>query len=339
MQNARTDPRHRARSQARQLPGPHSRPGDQAAPPHRPHPRLVAARASLSPPRPLHRRLLLVVLSTDAAPSPPLALRALSSRSHPPQSIPYALLLSLLSLPDVATLEDLLIAAFYAGVLRGKLDAREQRLEVLSAQGRDVRRNEAPVAEESMELDPSTSPLSASAASQTPASLLASLRTFQSTLAGLIASLSSHLGDLHARALNEHELRAAHEERVRDVARDVGRKDIDGGAGAGAGKKGGAGRKSVVQPQQGSGADGGDMDVDAASAMPGSFAGGGGSSSGGGPFAAFGALAGAIGLGGSGSGGGSGGGGGSSAQGLGRGAAGSPTGGGAAARARKRNRQ
>ena len=188
-----------------------------------------------------------------------------------------------------------------------------------------------------MELDPSTSPLSASAASQTPASLLASLRTFQSTLAGLIASLSSHLGDLHARALNEHELRAAHEERVRDVVRDVGRKDIEGGAGAG--KKGGAGRKSVVQPQQGSGADGGDMDVDAASAMPGSFAGGGGSSSGGGPFAAFGALAGAIGLGGSGSGGGSGGGGGSPAQGLGRGAAGSPTGGGAAARARKRNRQ
>ncbi|KPV73530.1 uncharacterized protein RHOBADRAFT_38090, partial [Rhodotorula graminis WP1] len=73
------------------------------------------------------------------------------------RSIPYALLLSRLSLPDVATLEDLLIAAFYAGVLRGKLDAREQRLEVLSAQGRDVRRDEpAAVAEESMELDPTT---------------------------------------------------------------------------------------------------------------------------------------------------------------------------------------
>ncbi|GAA5842034.1 hypothetical protein JCM9279_002762 [Rhodotorula babjevae] len=258
------------------------------------------------------------------------------------RSIPYALLLSLLSLPDVATLEDLLIAAFYAGVLRGKLDAREQRLEVLSAQGRDVRRDDdeaasaAAAAEESMEVDPTTtttSPLSAAtAAAPTPSSLLASLQIFQSTLAGLIASLSSHLGDLHARALNEAELRAAHAERVEDMVREVGRKEIDGG---GAGKKGvGGGRKSVVQPQQSqSGAqDGGDMDVDAASTS------GGGGGGGGGAFSAFGALANAVGLGGGGSSGG-GGGSGSPGQGLGRGAAGSPTGGGAAARARKRNRQ
>ncbi|GAA5930749.1 hypothetical protein JCM3775_003856 [Rhodotorula graminis] len=261
------------------------------------------------------------------------------------RSIPYALLLSRLSLPDVATLEDLLIAAFYAGVLRGKLDAREQRLEVLSAQGRDVRRDEpvpavaAVAAEESMELDPTTATTAtgASTAAPTPSSLLASLRIFQSTLAGLIASLSAHLGDLHARNVNADELEQLHEERVEGIVREAGKRDIDGGAGGG--KKGAAARKSVVQPQQGFGAataaaaEGGDMDVDAAS-MPSGGNGGGG----GGAFSAFSALTGAIGLGGSGSGTGSGGNGGGS-QGQGRGAAGSPTGGGAAARARKRNRQ
>ncbi|GAA5908440.1 hypothetical protein JCM8208_006196 [Rhodotorula glutinis] len=261
------------------------------------------------------------------------------------RSIPYALLLSRLSLPDVATLEDLLIAAFYAGVLRGKLDAREQRLEVLSAQGRDVRRDDAAVAvaveEESMEVDPTS--VSTAGAAQTPTSLLASLRIFQSTLAGLIASLSVHLGDLHARALNDDELRGAHEERVEGMVREVGRKEIDGGGGGG-GKKGG-GRKSVVQGfASGSTAAasasalaqdvGGDMDVDAASTPSG---GGGGGASGGASFLS--ALAGAVGVGGTGTGSGSGGGGGSPAQGAGRGAAGSPTGGGAAARARKRNRQ
>ncbi|BGP42325.1 hypothetical protein JCM10449v2_006330 [Rhodotorula kratochvilovae] len=227
--------------------------------------------------------------------------------------IPYATLLSLLALPDVPTLEDLLIGAFYAHVLHGKLDAKAQRLEVLSAQGRDVRPSAPQEQEESMELDAPAS--GASSAAQSPATLLAALSTFQATLGGLIASLTAHLSALHAHAANTAAHAAAHEQRVRGVAEEVSKEGTGGKKGRGAG--GGAGKTQQQREPAGEG----DMDVDSAPAP--------GGSSTVGAFPGMGALAGAFGL--TGSGGGP--------QGTARGAAGSPTGGGAGARARKRGRQ
>ncbi|CAI5796964.1 COP9 signalosome complex subunit 7a, partial [Podarcis lilfordi] len=56
--------------------------------------------------------------------------------------IPYAVLLEQLQLKNVRQLEDLVIEAVYADVLRGSLDQRNQRLEVDYSIGRDIRREE-----------------------------------------------------------------------------------------------------------------------------------------------------------------------------------------------------
>lgn len=60
----------------------------------------------------------------------------------PPQCIPYSVLLEQLQLKNVRQLEDLVIEAVYADVLRGSLDQRNQRLEVDYSIGRDIRREE-----------------------------------------------------------------------------------------------------------------------------------------------------------------------------------------------------
>ncbi|XP_067402016.1 COP9 signalosome complex subunit 7a [Emydura macquarii macquarii] len=56
--------------------------------------------------------------------------------------IPYTMLLEQLQLKNVRQLEDLVIEAVYADVLRGSLDQRNQRLEVDYSIGRDIRREE-----------------------------------------------------------------------------------------------------------------------------------------------------------------------------------------------------
>ncbi|EMP34302.1 COP9 signalosome complex subunit 7a [Chelonia mydas] len=58
------------------------------------------------------------------------------------ECIPYAVLLEQLQLKNVRQLEDLVIEAVYADVLRGSLDQRNQRLEVDYSIGRDIRREE-----------------------------------------------------------------------------------------------------------------------------------------------------------------------------------------------------
>lgn len=52
------------------------------------------------------------------------------------------MLLEQLQLKNVRQLEDLVIEAVYADVLRGSLDQRNQRLEVDYSIGRDIRREE-----------------------------------------------------------------------------------------------------------------------------------------------------------------------------------------------------
>ncbi|GAA6005069.1 uncharacterized protein JCM10292_005551 [Rhodotorula paludigena] len=189
--------------------------------------------------------------------------------------IPYATLLSLLALPSLPALEDLLISAFYANVLTGRLDQREQRLEVLSAQGRDVRPSPSPAAavpaaDESMQLDapPSTS-APAPAPAQTTSTLLSSLLAFQRTLAALLDSLNAHVQHLHAASVAATERAAAHERRVR-VAAEAVHSNKDGAA---AGKKGGA-RGGAAAAAAATGAGEGEMDVDGSGSAAGSGAAG-----------------------------------------------------------------
>lgn len=54
------------------------------------------------------------------------------------QILPYADLLKALDMPTIRELEDLIIDAIYLDILRGKLDQKEQQLEVEYTMGRDL---------------------------------------------------------------------------------------------------------------------------------------------------------------------------------------------------------
>ena len=60
------------------------------------------------------------------------------------QCLPYSLLLQQLELKNVRELEDLLIEAVYCDIIQGKLDQRNQQVEVHCSVGRDLGPNELP---------------------------------------------------------------------------------------------------------------------------------------------------------------------------------------------------
>ncbi|GAA6029008.1 hypothetical protein JCM8097_001549 [Rhodosporidiobolus ruineniae] len=205
------------------------------------------------------------------------------------RNIPYSTLLSTLSLPDVPALEDLLISCFYADILTGRLDQKAQRLEVLTAHGRDVRPapSAAPAAAppaaggDDMQVDstaststPGANPSASGAAPSVP-DLTASLTSFLSRLSNLLASLDQHLSTLHAAALNTASVQQAHEEKVRARVEEVQKS----GGGGGKGGKGGA-AASAFQSFAAGGVGGSSegMDVDSGPGY-----GGAGGSGGGGP--------------------------------------------------------
>jgi COP9 signalosome complex subunit 7 len=55
------------------------------------------------------------------------------------KSLPYSLLLAQLDIGNVRELEDLVIESIYAGIIKGKLDQKEQRFQVDWTMGRDIR--------------------------------------------------------------------------------------------------------------------------------------------------------------------------------------------------------
>ncbi|KAI9495935.1 hypothetical protein BDB00DRAFT_811008 [Zychaea mexicana] len=65
-----------------------------------------------------------------------LSIVALSESSR---TLPYPLLQEYLNISNVRALEDLIIDAFYQGIIVGKLDQRQQQLQVEYTMGRDVR--------------------------------------------------------------------------------------------------------------------------------------------------------------------------------------------------------
>lgn len=58
------------------------------------------------------------------------------------QILPYSLLQSSLSLPDLRTLEDLIIESIYLGLIEGHLNQKDSTLEITSAIGRDIGPND-----------------------------------------------------------------------------------------------------------------------------------------------------------------------------------------------------
>lgn len=142
------------------------------------------------------------------------------------QVISYATLLSTLDLPSVPVLEDLLIDAFYSGVLSGRLDQKQARLEVMSSLGRDVRASTSAAAPEAMELD-------AASSSGAPSieSLTTSLTAWLTTVTYLLSSLDRHLATLAADAVNDANLQSEHEKAVESTLAEVQSKakDKDGG--------------------------------------------------------------------------------------------------------------
>ncbi|XP_057304560.1 COP9 signalosome complex subunit 7a-like isoform X1 [Hydractinia symbiolongicarpus] len=64
-----------------------------------------------------------------------LTIASLASKS---KYVPYAVLLENLGLSNLRQIEDLIIEAVYADILKGKLDQREERLEVDFVIGRDI---------------------------------------------------------------------------------------------------------------------------------------------------------------------------------------------------------
>ena len=54
------------------------------------------------------------------------------------QILPYSDLLKALEMPTIRDLEDLIIDAIYLDILRGKLDQKEQQLEIEYTMGRDL---------------------------------------------------------------------------------------------------------------------------------------------------------------------------------------------------------
>ncbi|KAI8982458.1 hypothetical protein BDF20DRAFT_818428 [Mycotypha africana] len=68
-----------------------------------------------------------------------LKILSMATLSESQQTLPYDMLLSELDIPTVRELEDLVIDAFYQGVLTGTLDQRKRQLQVMSSMGRDLR--------------------------------------------------------------------------------------------------------------------------------------------------------------------------------------------------------
>lgn len=64
---------------------------------------------------------------------------SIATLSESCQTLPYDSLQHYLDIPTVRELEDLVIDAFYQGILTGKLDQRQRQLQVMFSMGRDLR--------------------------------------------------------------------------------------------------------------------------------------------------------------------------------------------------------
>ncbi|KWU45982.1 hypothetical protein RHOSPDRAFT_32462 [Rhodotorula sp. JG-1b] len=207
-----------------------------------------------------------------------LTILSLAAQSR---TLPYSTLLSTLSLDSVPQLEDILIELFYANVLAGRLDQKHERLEIISARGRDVRHVPVPVPvpvavagdggeTNEMQVDQGNAAAAAAAATPTPttASLHTIISSWQTTLLNLIRSLESHLAAIHADQVNSAHYKLQHEEYVKAVVGEA----VPAAAGGGGGKGG----KGKAQSAGGGGGGGGSWNAASGFGGQGAGAAGGG---------------------------------------------------------------
>lgn len=114
--------------------------------------------------------------------------------------LPYSLLLQELQMPTIRDLEDLIIDAIYLDILRGKLDQKEQQLEIEYTMGRDLEPGKAE-------------------------GVLAALQTWASTTASVLSALDNKLAQIAsysaAVAVDNEEHEKAYNVILKDVSKDT----------------------------------------------------------------------------------------------------------------------
>jgi len=127
--------------------------------------------------------------------------------------LPYSELLQALQMPTIRDLEDLIIDAIYLDILRGKLDQKEQQLEVEYTMGRDL---EPGKLEE----------------------VLAALKNWASTTSTVLSSLDNQLEFLASKEAANAASNEEHEKAWQNTLKDImekqrdargGRRALDGG--------------------------------------------------------------------------------------------------------------
>ncbi|KAI8139782.1 hypothetical protein BJV82DRAFT_626118 [Fennellomyces sp. T-0311] len=116
--------------------------------------------------------------------------------SETSRTLPYPLLQEYLDIPNVRALEDLIIDAFYQGILVGKLDQRQQQLQVEYTMGRDVRPEQL---EETVE----------------------ALKTWSSNTKTVLEAIDNRIRAAHEMIANNQAEKEDYEKRVERVRRQI----------------------------------------------------------------------------------------------------------------------
>ena len=133
------------------------------------------------------------------------------------KNLPYKDLLNALQLPDVRSLEDLLIDAIYSYIIVGKLDQKNQSLEIEYAVGRDL---------------PPSGSLD---------EIINTLMQWSSTCENMLTALDNNTQLANTAKANDLERRAKLEAEIRNIHKSIQKdRDVDMmGGGSGSGKAGG----------------------------------------------------------------------------------------------------
>lgn len=114
--------------------------------------------------------------------------------------LPYSLLLQELQMPTIRDLEDLIIDAIYLDILRGKLDQKEQQLEIEYTMGRDLEPGKAEA-------------------------VLAALKIWASTTASVLSALDNKLAQIASHsaaiAVDNEEHDRTYNAILKDVSKDT----------------------------------------------------------------------------------------------------------------------
>ncbi|PIL30854.1 hypothetical protein GSI_07022 [Ganoderma sinense ZZ0214-1] len=110
--------------------------------------------------------------------------------------LPYEQLLSVLEMPTIRELEDLIIDAIYLDIVRGKLDQREQQFEVEYTMGRDLEPGKVE-------------------------QLLVSLQNWASTTSAILATLDEKLSQISGRTASSKKARDIYEKQYQVTLKEV----------------------------------------------------------------------------------------------------------------------